>query len=631
MRQERPSNDGDSSTERRLSERFTSLEKLRLAITFAPAITQLFMAVFAIMQHQWILLAMIVPNLLGSLLYAITAVSRLSKHDQSQGIDRDSTTTTAQQSRLDSASPPSFATIESISLEAALALNRQEDPVLWRSIILRWLKQPTIPLGTDKNGIFTLDLRTHGPHALIAGTTGSGKSVLLRSWCLAYAATIPPDRLHFIFLDFKGGAAFNALASLPHTAGLVCDLNLKHATRALLAIESELQRREQLVAQYEVTATDDLENPPPTLIIVIDEYHALRGQLPDYMDRLSRIASLGRSLGMHIILCTQNPLAQVGTDIKANMAIHMCLRVRDALQSNELIGSSAAAMISPTLPGAGFCHDGEVLHAIRCAMVDKCESLVLAIKDASAMAGIPSAKALFTPPLPHVVKSNTDLASAVQAHGNHNDPIIALGDDGMCFHEVAVPLCNGNLAIIGQRGRGKSTVLATLRRRLKSTCHPPIHSLHVVQGEWHKSTLSGCSSFSPCTSHNDASHRKYSYLQIWLIDDADPLFDPYSTDPLSQEIRHALQSPDSLAVVTAQSSRHIRLQDHFPNRILFPTGDRSTDLINGIPANMIAQFDKADLETPGRAVLIHRAQQLLIQCPYDGDEQEKCKSFSQSS
>ena len=118
----------------------------------------------------------------------------------------------------------------------------------------------------------------------------------------------PPDRLHFVFLDFKGGSAFSVIERLPHTVGSVCDLDLNHAVRALRGAGAGAATQEHLVAAERVGSIGQLQSPPPSLIVVIDEFHALNNQLPDYVDRLVRIASLGRSLGMHVIACTQNPL-----------------------------------------------------------------------------------------------------------------------------------------------------------------------------------------------------------------------------------------------------------------------------------------------------------------------------------
>ena len=133
-----------------------------------------------------------------------------------------------------------------------------------------------------------------------------------------------PEHLNFVFLDFKGGSAFRKLERLPHTVGSVCDLDLAHAVRALRALEAELTRREQLSAAVHASDIRDMVNPPPRLIVVIDEFHALKDQLPDYVNRLVRIASLGRSLGMYLIACTQNPMGQVSADMKANMSVSIC-------------------------------------------------------------------------------------------------------------------------------------------------------------------------------------------------------------------------------------------------------------------------------------------------------------------
>lgn len=186
----------------------------------------------------------------------------------------------------------------------------------------------------------------------MAGTTGSGKSVLLQDWCVALAATHPSQALQFVLLDFKGGSAMERLCALPHVRGCVNDLDLKYATRALRALERELDRRERLAAALGVSDLMHAACPVARLVIVVDEFHMLHGQLPDYIDRLVRIASLGRSLGMHLVACTQNPLGQISASMKANMSLRICLRVRDALQSQEMIGSDAAAHLSAVPPPA---------------------------------------------------------------------------------------------------------------------------------------------------------------------------------------------------------------------------------------------------------------------------------------
>ena len=182
---------------------------------------------------------------------------------------------------------------------------------------------------------------------------------------------------------------------------------------------------------------------------MIDEFHVLRQQLPDAIERFIRIASLGRSLGMHLIACTQHPLGQVHAEMKSNMALNLCLRVRDGMQSSELIGSSAAAGIPPTMPGAFYSNDGVTVTPIRsCAPADA-RSITAAIGMACRFHGARPADPLFTAPLPARVTCGDD------AYVARDSVPFALGDDGARFHDVVLQPQEGGIAIIGGRGPGQ--------------------------------------------------------------------------------------------------------------------------------------------------------------------------------
>ena len=447
-----------------------------------------------------------------------------------------------------------------------------------------------------------LNLHRQGPHALVAGTTGSGKSVLLQSWCLALAAMNGPDQLNFVFLDFKGGAAFRKLEQLPHTIGSVCDLDLAHAARALKALEAELTRREKLSADLHVSDIDDMRDAPPRLVVVIDEFHALKDQLPDYMPRLVRIASLGRSLGMHLIACTQNPLGQVSTDMKANMAISICLRVRDGLQSTELLGDSRAATISPALPGAAYCNDGEHVTAFRCAPADNIDVCCRQIAFAAQFVGTRSRPSLFTSPLPRSV-----LDHPVSGQVDHIR--FGLSDNGITLTDAVVPLDCGNIAIIGPQGRGKTTLLEVIARQVSAMDGLMLHISGLYRGQRlttteHRPRLSAAS-----TRIAPAPPRL-----IWLVDDADDLLDPLCCDTQAVRFRQALADSSIIVVFAGRSPRHIRVPDHCSTRIVFPCGDRTADLVAGIPSSLVNTMSQEDLDTPGRAVLIAGASACLVQC-----------------
>jgi S-DNA-T family DNA segregation ATPase FtsK/SpoIIIE len=215
----------------------------------------------------------------------------------------------------------------------------------------------TFTLGED--GPLEIDLVADGPHGLIAGTTGAGKSELLRSLVAALAATHPPERVTFVLIDYKGGSAFGECAALPHTVGLVTDLDEHLGERALRSLEAELRFRERVLRDAQapdLIAYDELVGagrvpPLPRLLVVIDEFATLAAELPDFVPSLVGIAQRGRSLGVHLILATQRPSGAVNENIRANTNLRVCLRVQTAQDSQDVIDSPAAARIPRRQPG----------------------------------------------------------------------------------------------------------------------------------------------------------------------------------------------------------------------------------------------------------------------------------------
>jgi S-DNA-T family DNA segregation ATPase FtsK/SpoIIIE len=222
-------------------------------------------------------------------------------------------------------------------------------------------------VGISLDGPFALDLRRDGPHGLIAGTTGSGKSELLQTIVASLAVANRPDAMTFVLVDYKGGSAFAECARLPHTVGMVTDLDAGLVRRALDSLVAELQRREHALA---AAKAKDLEAyldarrcnpelaPMPRLVIVIDEFATLVRELPDFVTGLVNIAQRGRSLGIHLLLATQRPSGVVSPEIRANTNLRIALRVTDASESSDVIETPDAARIPKSAPGRAYVRLG---------------------------------------------------------------------------------------------------------------------------------------------------------------------------------------------------------------------------------------------------------------------------------
>ncbi len=215
-------------------------------------------------------------------------------------------------------------------------------------------------LGRAAEGPVEIDLCRQGPHALIAGTTGSGKSELLQTLIAGLALNHPPDRCSFLLVDYKGGAAFAEAAALPHTVGLLTDLDGQGTARALRSLGAELTRREEVLSAHEVA---DIAALPAgvdlaRLIIVVDEFATLAEELPSFVPGLVAIAQRGRSLGVHLVLATQRPGGVVSPEIRANCTLRVCLRTTDEADSRDVLGTPDAAHLPVDLPGRAYIRVG---------------------------------------------------------------------------------------------------------------------------------------------------------------------------------------------------------------------------------------------------------------------------------
>ncbi|WP_461164925.1 FtsK/SpoIIIE domain-containing protein [Arthrobacter sp. R4-81] len=252
---------------------------------------------------------------------------------------------------------------EACLLEDVLTLSDSE-------LALRWDKSREtrglpVSLGMGASGPRFFDLQADGPHLLVAGTTGSGKSELLRSLTVSLALSFPPDRVNFLFVDFKGGSGLGPLTGLPHCVGMLTDLSQHELDRFLISLRAEIRRREELLAlaqapdlvSYRATATGKVQ-ALPHLVLVIDEFRMLVEDAPEALRELMRIAAIGRSLGLHLIMATQRPQGAITPDIRANVTTSIALRVQSELESADIINSGAAARIPVGNPGRAFLARG---------------------------------------------------------------------------------------------------------------------------------------------------------------------------------------------------------------------------------------------------------------------------------
>lgn len=237
---------------------------------------------------------------------------------------------------------------------------------------------PRVPIGAGADGApVHLDLNEgrHGPHGIIAGATGAGKSVLLQTIIAALAATHGPERLQLLLIDFKGGAALMPFAPLPHTGGLVTDLEGRMAERAITALRSELRRRKGLLKDAATLHETKVENigdyralaasaglpPLPNLLVVVDEFDELARGNPEFVAELVRVVKQGRSLGVCLLIATQQPSRAVTDEIRSQLSYFVALRLGGAEDSREMLLKPDAAFLPTDLPGRAYMRaSGEV-------------------------------------------------------------------------------------------------------------------------------------------------------------------------------------------------------------------------------------------------------------------------------
>ncbi|MGA9762046.1 MAG: FtsK/SpoIIIE domain-containing protein [Gaiellaceae bacterium] len=387
------------------------------------------------------------------------------------------------------------------------------------TIVRRWQEKTRgldAEIGVSGDGAFSTDLRTDGPHTLLAGTTGSGKSELLQTLIASLALAHPPNVITFLLIDYKGGAAFKECVRLPHTVGLVTDLDAHLTERVLQSLNAELRRREHVLRAAGAKDLIELDRVAPdkalaSLVIVIDEFAALAKEVPDFVQGVVDIAQRGRSLGVHLILATQRPAGVVSENIRANSNLRIALRVNEAGESSDVIGVGDAAQIPRSRPGRAFIRTGHSeLAEIQTAYVGG----ISAAKEATRLQAEPFDSSFFAPdgagPQLSVVREGaTDLARIVdtcleaaelaQSPAPHRpwlEPlanvvpleeaeklagpdeagvVIGVIDEPELQSQRALALdldTDGSILVFGTGGSGKTTLLRTIAASLAQSGSP---------------------------------------------------------------------------------------------------------------------------------------------------------------
>lgn len=444
-------------------------------------------------------------------------------------------------------------------------------------------------IGRDSRGDdVVVDLVADGPHAIVTGMTGTGKSELLVTWITSMAAVYGPDRVTFLLADFKGGTAFEPLRDLPQVGAVITDLDDGDAHRGVSSLRAEMRRREAVLAG--AGARDVADAALPRLVIVVDEFAALLHEHPDLGDVFTDIAARGRALGMHLILGTQRAGGVIRDALAANCPLRISLRVADAADSRAVLGTEAASALPGGSEGRGCAlvrrpQDREPA-LLRVALTGHSDLRRVAARWADAApAGSP-----WLPPLPRRV----DLADLrVQTNGAHGSGesavVVGLADEPERQsqpRELLRPGRERGLTVLGAPGSGRSTVVRTLATQRPDALLFPPDPEHA---------------FDLLTAWVSGEAR---IPELVLCDDIDVLHAELPVDyaqEFAQRWEQALRlSPSTTWVLTAvrASGPLGRVLDSLPRRALLRSASRVEHLAAG---GDMSSFHGQ--RPPGRAVL----------------------------
>lgn len=424
------------------------------------------------------------------------------------------------------------------------------------------------PIGLGDCGPVYLDLERDGPHALIAGRTGSGKSEFLTFYLSALALRNPPAALNFVLFDYKGGATFTPLLALPHTVAVLTDLDGAAGERALQALQAELGRRERLLTEFGLREVNQLpaDRRPAALVVAVDEFRVLKDHHPQFLATLLRLAAQGRSLGMHLVLSTQRPAGAISPEIAANTSIRICLRVSTDVDSRDVLGHPDACYLPS--PGAALVQTDGESRIFTPALGSGPSSWRELSWQTCVELGGEAARPLWAPPLPHSISVESVSCAATPYPAVVVDDVAA-----QAWSLVFGP--QRSILVAGGAGSGKSLACSQLAASAwaagADVCVVARPSNPAWQPWWQMPGIAGVDS-------RDARHLD-RLLQWWeglspgalegavlVVDDADQVETPGSTRVDS--LVRAFHSLGGTCVVSCSQSRNLaRLA---PGRLLLP-------------------------------------------------------------
>jgi len=437
------------------------------------------------------------------------------------------------------------------------------------------------PIGLGADGVVELDLASEGPHAVVAGTTGSGKSELLVSWVLAMASRHPPSVVTFLLIDFKGGAAFAPLAELPHVVGIVSDLDARRSRRAIESLRAELRRRELLLAERGARSIEELPGELARLVIVVDEFAAVVSGQPELHEVFADLAARGRSLGLHLVLCTQRPAGVIRDGVLANVALRISLRVTDRSDSMAMLGSDAAFALPPTARGRAVIADGSgLVREVQLALAEPDDAeRIRGLSPGLALAPTP----VWCDPLPEVLR--LELLRLDPAWGVA--PGIPFGRLDLPAEQrqplAVLDLTNGgHLLVLGAARAGRTTTLAAFAADPRCRVLPsdPADAWTVLE------QLAVTVTEPP--AHPESAPRTESARRtVLLVDDLDVLIDRVDPDARLEFVdRLARLARESRALTLVVSAQRItaplqRLAGLFEARLLLRQPSRDEHVLAG--------------------------------------------------